>query len=144
MSKQSSRIETTFATYTLGPVLGHGGAGRVLEATDEVGNVWAIKILDPARSTSDRRKRFKNEILFCQRTRHRNLVPIVDHGISTLRGEATPFYVMPKYSGSLRTILKSLSDTMKRLRYFEYILSGVEAAHLANVIHRDITNQSVI
>jgi serine/threonine protein kinase len=97
----------------------------------------------PNQSTRDCRKRFKNEIVFSERTRHPNLVRVVDHGVATFPKGPAPFYVMPRYSGSLRKAMPSLADLMMRLRYFDCILSGVEAAHLANVIHRDLKPENI-
>lgn len=136
-------VQTAFSTYRLGGVLGEGGAGIVYEATDESDKPWAVKLLDPKRATSERRKRFKNEILFSERTRHPNIVPIVDHGVTVPSEGTAPFYVMPRYAGSLRAAMKSLGDAPRRLRYFDQILSGVEAAHLVGVIHRDIKPENI-
>jgi serine/threonine protein kinase len=87
-------------------------------------------------------KRFKNELLFCLNTNHKHIVRVVDHGIS-LDG-STPFYVMPRYSGSLRDLMRSVSDPESRLRYFGQLLSGVEAAHLSGVTHRDLKPENVL
>jgi hypothetical protein len=53
-------LETTFTHYTAttSDILGEGGAGRVYRATDESGSIYAIKVLDPAKATSEKRKRF--------------------------------------------------------------------------------------
>jgi serine/threonine protein kinase len=141
---KSITIETAFNTYALGNILGEGGAGCVFAADDASGRQWAAKILDPKRATSERRKRFKNEIFFSEHTRHPNIVPVVDHGVATLPVGPAPFYVMPRYTGSLRELLPRLGDAARRLRYFDQILSGMEAAHLAGVVHRDIKPENVL
>lgn len=141
---KATTLETAFATYTLGEVLGEGGAGRVLAATDESERSWAVKLLAANRSTSERRKRFKNEILFSERTRHPNVVPVIDHGVVQLPDGATPFYVMPRYASSLRGVMVRLGDPAHRLRCFDQVLSGIEAAHLVGVVHRDIKPENIL
>src|SRR5262245_44389306 len=116
MPRNGNTLETAFNTYTLAEVLGEGGTGRVFAATDESGRPWAVKVLLPARATSDRRKRFKNEVLFSERTNHPNIVPVIDHGIARLSDGAAPFYVMPRYAGSLRTAMARLDDPAARLK----------------------------
>ena len=66
-------FETTFTRYTArtADILGEGGTGRVYRATDESGSAYAIKVLDPVKATSEKRKRFKNELLFGLRNKHR-------------------------------------------------------------------------
>jgi serine/threonine protein kinase len=137
-------IETAFSSYTLGSILGEGGAGRVFVATDVSGRQWALKLLEAKRATTERRKRFKNEILFSQHTNHSNIVPVIDYGIAQLQDGPAPFYVMPRYVGSLRDLIKRPVDPQRRLRYFDQILSGIEAAHLAGVVHRDIKPENIL
>jgi serine/threonine protein kinase len=142
--KPPTILDTTFNAYTLGPILGQGGAGQVFEASDQSGSTWAIKILDPRRANNERRKRFKNEIVFSERTRHPNIVPVVDHGVVRSADGIAPFYVMPHYTSSLRPVLRSLRDPTQRLRYFDQVLSGIEAAHAAGVVHRDVKPENIL
>lgn len=137
-------VETTFSSYTLGDLIGQGGAGRVFVANDASGREWAVKLLDVNRATTERRKRFKNETLFGQHIKHPNIVPIIDHGIAQLQGGATLFYVMPRFVGSFRDVIKRSVDAQRRLLYFDQILSGLEAAHLAGVVHRDLKPENIL
>jgi serine/threonine protein kinase len=137
-------LETTFAAYTLAEVIGEGGAGRVFAATDEAGRPWAVKLLSASRATRERRKRFKNEILFSERMKHPHVVAVVDHGIAVLTDGPSPFYVMRRYAGSLRATMARLTDPIARLRCFEQVLSGTEAAHLVGVVHRDIKPENIL
>lgn len=142
-AKGIQAVETTFNRYDLLRVIGEGGAGRVWRATDSSGGDFAVKILAVERATSERRKRFKNEILFCQGARHPNIVAVLDHGIAPSMG-STPFYVMPLLEGSSWTRLAATRDIAKRLAYFDQVLSGVEAAHLQGVVHRDLKPENVL
>jgi serine/threonine protein kinase len=65
-----------------------------------------LKLLDGQNATSLKRKRFYNEIAFCQRAQHPAVVRVVDHGIFRAKagGKSSPFYVMPAYDGSLRKL----------------------------------------
>ncbi len=80
-SPKKHTLLTTFNEYALIDVIGEGGAGQVWRATDSSGVDVAVKILDSNRATTDKRKRFKNEISFCMRTQHPNLIKVLDHGI---------------------------------------------------------------
>jgi serine/threonine protein kinase len=104
-AKQQQKFETAFNTYYLETVIGEGGAGRVWRATDATGQRVAVKVLSVERATAERRKRFQNEIVFCERAKHSNIVEIVDHGPAQTEAGATPFYVMPLLDGSFRACL---------------------------------------
>ena len=137
-------LETTFSIYTTDRVIGEGGAGVVFAARDESGEIVAAKVLDPAKANSEKRKRFRNEINFCLSCRHRNIVPILDHGV--LKGESgsSPFYIMPLYDASLRTLINDGIATTFVLDYFAQIMDGVEAAHLFGSVHRDLKPENIL
>jgi serine/threonine protein kinase len=137
-------FQTTFAQYTGTDIIGEGGAGRIYRATDDTGNVYAIKLLDSAKATSEKAKRFKNELLFSQRNEHQNIITVIDHGIFIDGKKHSPFYIMPLYKGSLRTLLDTGIPSDKVLFYFLQLLDGVEAAHLLKVIHRDLKPGNVL
>lgn len=135
--------ETPFESYSPTKVIGEGGAGRVFEATNSSGEVFALKCLSPERITSERLKRFKNEIEFCQRQNHANIVSVVDAGVANIKGIKCPFYVMRRYSGTLRSHIERLKPE-EVMPAFSQVLDGVEAAHLAGVWHRDLKPENVL
>jgi serine/threonine protein kinase len=135
---------TTFATYTANHVIGEGGSGRIFEAFDDTGSKYAIKRLDPIKVTKDKVKRFKNELHFCLKNQHPNILTIVDHGVFIKGEDNSPFYVMPLYDGSLRDVLKAGISPDKVLNYLAQILDGVEAAHIQGVVHRDMKPENIL
>jgi len=137
-------FETTFNHYTGVKIIGQGGTGRVYQATDDAGNMYAIKLLDSAKPNSEKMKRFKNEVEFCRRNQHQNIITVNDHGIFIDDKKHSPFYVMPLYKGSLRTLLATGILPEKVAVYFAQLLDGVEAAHLQKVIHRDLKPENVL
>jgi len=145
MAQAKSLIfETAFSIFTSVGVIGEGGAGRVFRVTDEDGGVFAIKMLDPGKANREKRKRFQNELHFCLKTKHPNIIQVLDHGILRLDRSSAAFYVMPFYSGSLRTLIKGGISPGKVLGYFSQLLDGVEAAHILKVFHRDLKPENVL
>lgn len=135
---------TTFATYTATHIIGEGGSGRIFEASDDAGGVCAIKWLNTVKASKEKVKRFKNELLFCLRNKHANILTVTDHGVFVEGERKSPFYVMPLYEGSLRDLLKTVFSYHKVLSYFAHILDGVEAAHIQGVVHRDLKPENIL
>lgn len=143
MAKASTVFETPFDTYSVISMLGEGGAGRVYLVRNRSGKEFALKCLAPERVSSERLKRFQNEINFCQKTDHPNIVKILDTGAAFFDGKKCPFYVMERYSGTMRTLMGVVrGDEIVRL--FSQLLDGVEAAHLTGVWHRDLKPENVL
>ncbi len=144
MAKQKDVFETTFNKYDTIELIGEGGAGQVWAGTDSNGEAVAIKVLRTGTATTEKRKRFKNEIIFCQGAKHPHIVPVIDHGLATVNGKAVPFLVMPRLSKSYRKVLSTARDFPSRLKHFDQMLSGVEAAHLKGVTHRDLKPENIL
>lgn len=137
-------FETTFAAFTATEIIGEGGSGRVYKASDENGSVFAVKMLDPSKASKEKLRRFKNELLFGQRNKHDNIITVIDHGVFKDTKKNSPFYVMPYYKASLRSMLTGHINPNKALVYFAQLLDGVEAAHLQRVVHRDLKPENVL
>jgi len=104
LAKKQLTFDTPFDTYTSLTVIGEGGAGRVYAVTNNAGETFALKCLAPERISSERLKRFKNEINFCQNHSHPNILKVIDTGVITMEEVKCPFYVMKRYAGTLRTL----------------------------------------
>lgn len=137
-------FESPFAIYTAKMLVGQGGSGRVYQVEDDSGRSWALKVLDPNRTSRDKLRRFKNEYLFGMRNTHPNIISVSDHGVWNDRGKSSPFYVMPLYDRSLRDLIEGRISTAETLRLFSQILDGVEAAHLQGVVHRDLKPENIL
>jgi serine/threonine protein kinase len=139
--KKGDVIRTAFDTYTIERRRGSGGSGEVYEIRDSEGVPYAVKILDSERATASRLKRFKNEIHFCTKNTHPNVVQILASGITQ---SGATFYIMPLYSGTLRDLISNGIASPAVLPYFGQILDGVEAAHLQGVWHRDVKPENIL
>lgn len=140
MSKLNKNInfETAFDNYTMTEQIGEGGAGRVYGGIDSVGKRVAVKVL--TNESSDKKRRFKNETAFLSSNTHQNIVTVTDYGIF----EKRPFYVMNRYTGSLRDLIRQGISPEKAISLFSQILDGVEAAHFQKVVHRDLKPENVL
>jgi hypothetical protein len=137
-------FETATEIYTRAKVLGEGGAGRVFHAKDSAGRDFAIKCLNPRQATTDKRRRFRNELTFLRSNKHKNILTVIDDGLVDWGGSRTPFYVMPLFPSTLRTVMQNGIQPDQVLQLFSRILDGVEAAHLSRVIHRDLKPENVL
>jgi serine/threonine protein kinase len=144
MVKKIKIFESASDTYTVFQVIGEGGAGRVYSVRDTAGNELALKFLSPDRITTERLKRFKNELDFCRKQKHRNILSIIDSGFVIVKKIKCPFYVMPRFPATLRVLMEKSIPKERILPLYGQLLDGVEAAHLLGVIHRDLKPENVL
>src|SRR5947209_19277543 len=86
----------------------------------------------------------RNELWFCQQKQHPNIIEVVDSGVD-LGGEGPlPFYVMPLFECTLRTLIRNGRAPDRVLPLFDQLLSGAEFAHLKNVYHRDLKPKHIL
>src|ERR1700730_15298489 len=142
--KKPLKLETAFATYMLDQQIGAGGAGTVYAGRDAANAPIAAKVLSKEAASTDKRKRFKNEIAFLTKCAHPRVVQVVDHGFSKDATAAGPFYIMRRYSGSLRDVLKRGVSPDAVLPLYLQLLDGVEAAHLLGAVHRDLKPENIL
>lgn len=144
MLKAPVTFETILGTYEVTELIGEGGAGRVFGGKDSDGASIALKVLSEDRVPKEKRKRFKNEIAFLIRNRHRNVVTVLDYGVSTADPIKGPFYVMSRYHSSLRRLMQNQIKPDLVLPLYSQILDGVEAAHILGVVHRDLKPENIL
>lgn len=141
--KKGLTFETAFNSYTEKGQLGCGGTGVVYEVEDVEGRRYALKVVDP-RVDARKLRRFKNEISFCSTSRHKNIIQVLDYGLSTSGEDHAAFYVMPLYAGTLRKLISHGVAPHDVLPLFAQVLDGVEAAHLLDVWHRDLKPENIL
>lgn len=129
--------------YLLVKVLGAGGFGTVfLSHQLPIGLNCAVKLLHWDGSTSQAEealRRFRNEAFALARISHPNVVRLVHYGSST----EGPFLVM-EFVDSARTLADEMENYpppwqhARVYRVLSQLLNGLQAAHEAGVLHRDI------
>src|SRR5258708_21458527 len=139
--KTGTVLKSAFDTYTIQKQRGAGGSGVVYEGLDSENKGCAIKVLDTAKANSTRLKRFKNEINFCSKNTHKNILQVTGSGITET---GATFYVMPLYSGTLRDLSSKGIKPEAVLPLFDQMLDGVEAALLLGVWHRDLKPEIIL
>lgn len=137
-------FHTTFGNYTATEIIDEGGAGRVYRVEDDSGQALAVKLLDADKTTSEKLRRFKNELFFCLKNEHPNIISIFDHGVLISDTRNSPFYVMPLFDRSLRSLITAGLIPEEVLGYFGQLLDGVEAAHFKKVVHRDLKPENIL
>lgn len=133
-------LASAFDTYALREQRGQGGTGVVYRAEDSDGHVVAVKVLRPGLSTKQR-KRFQNELSFCYRMVHPNIVKVTDWGTNH---QGSPFYVMPFYAETLRDLMSKGIPKDQIASYFVQMLEAVDTAHRRDVWHRDLKPENFL
>jgi serine/threonine-protein kinase len=134
----------TIGAYRLGRLLGRGGVGEVYEALDaRTTEVVAVKVLNQEFSSDDEvRQRFvlEGEILAGLDSMH--VVAVFEHGVQ----DGVPYIAMEKLTGrdlavTLREYSRLSAEQAQLLVH--HCAVGLQAAHDAGVIHRDIKPRNI-
>ena len=129
--------------YTIIKLLGLGGMGAVYQAwDDELLVAVAIKVIIPTATAEpgtrhEFEQRFKNELLLARSVTHKNVVRI--HDLGAIGG--IKYITMSFIDGAdLATILKRNGKfpIARALKFARQIADGMQAAHEAGVVHRDL------
>jgi serine/threonine protein kinase len=140
--KKGTVLRTAFDTYRIQRQRGKGPTGEVLEALDSEGVLRAVKMLNAVKASPVGLKRSRDEFNFCFRSNHKNILPVLDCGLT---GAARAvFYVMPLYARSLRDCIAAGIPAEHVLRIFGNILDGMEAAHLHGISHLDLKPENLL
>ncbi len=134
--------------YRIEKLLGAGGMGAVYHAFDEdLGVPIALKVIRPdvigtPGMAEDFERRFKQELLMARQVTHRNVIRIHDLG----NAGGVRYITMQFVEGtSLAAIIQQGPMPFARaLAFAKQLVSGITAAHDADVIHRDMKPQNVL
>ena len=111
--------------------------------SDKEGKEYIAKILNKNIST-EKLKRYRNEINFSKRNLNKYLIEIIDNGIKNIDGIDYMFYIMPKYDCDFRMLMKEGINNSKILEYFNQILEGIKFIHNKKGFHRDIKPENIL
>ena len=131
--------------YTLLTVLGTGGMATVWRARDEMlGRDVAVKVLNPQYAADAAfLDRFEGEARHAAAVSHPRLVTVFDCGVEG----GTPFIVMELVAGrTLRQVLDEAGALPpgQAVAIAAAVCEGLEAAHNAGLVHRDITPANIV
>lgn len=131
--------------YTIEKILGMGGAGVVLKVQHRVFGVRALKLVHAGHlSEQNIRDRFDTEARIMHKLNHPNVVRV--HDLGELQ-DGSPYIVMDFLEGgTLEDHLNEfgLMPPRQAVRVAIGILRGLQAAHDAGVVHRDIKVQNIL
>jgi len=132
-------------TYRIGSLLGRGGMGAVWAAEHLrlPGKRVAVKVLlDPAAAGEEMFQRFRREAEIASRLGHPNIVEVLDFNV--LPG-GQPYIVLEYLEGeTLARRLRSGPVPLEpALAIARQIGSALQAAHRADVVHRDLKPDNV-
>ena len=131
--------------YRIVRMLGTGAMGEVYEAEHELlGTRRALKVLAPQHADrADLAERMRVEARALAKLRHKNLVEVLDLGVSA---DGRPFFAMEVLEGhTLRQTLRA-NGVLRVALAIEVaieILEGLGAAHASGLVHRDVKPENV-
>lgn len=138
-------IGQSIENYRIDELLGQGGMGAVYKALDTaLDRVVALKVMNPMLATNKEfLSRFKSEARVLGRLQHPHIV-----NVYTFRHIDTHLFIVMEYvdGGTLSDLIDekgaiSVNEAMPLIRQS---LLALEAAHNANIIHRDIKPPNIL
>jgi eukaryotic-like serine/threonine-protein kinase len=135
--------------YEIHELIGEGGMGAVYRAIDSrLGRTVALKTVVSHRSgeglTDELRQRFMREALAASQVDHRNVVHVIDFGVTE---DGTPYLVMEYLRGRDLGVLLKKAKAPLAIEYVADVMLGVCAAlracHQLGIVHRDLKPSNI-
>jgi predicted Ser/Thr protein kinase len=137
-------IGKTIGKYRIVGPLGRGGMGTVYKAVDEtLDREVAIKVLNPELADTDIMKRFRAEATTLAKLNHPEIATIYE----LFRSETELLMVMEFVRGETLDKLSERSGALQPNRaaaLIDRVLSALEHAHRAGIVHRDMKPANVM
>lgn len=138
--------------YRLGELLGSGGSASVFAATDESSATpVALKLLHPHLSEdAEARESLLREARAAAGLRHPNLVSVLDsgvHGVGVHDADVGVWIALELAPGiTLAEYVERTGpmDIGRALAVTTGVLRGLEAAHAAGLVHRDVSPSNIV
>ena len=130
--------------YLIEAELGEGAMGRVYQARHiKVGRAVAIKVMHrELAKVPSIVERFAREATVAARLRHPNVVSVLDVGTSP---ERMPMIIMELAPGDkLTRVVDGPLSTARVIHLLRGILRGLDHAHTAGLIHRDLKPDNIL
>jgi serine/threonine protein kinase len=124
-------------------IIDQGGNSYVFKVKDDDNNYYALKLINDD-ITTEKKKRFKNEILFGINANHPNILKIIDNGYIEIDGKKRMFYVMPLFDCNLKEIMAEKISFEERIEYYNQVLEGVKYFHSKGHYHRDLKPENIL
>lgn len=141
MRKGSNVYGNYLEKYKIIDHIADGGNSHIYKVEDSNGKIYALKLLNKGIS-AEKIKRFKNEMFFCIKSDHPNIIKIIDNGITDDKSQI--FYIMPYYNKTLRNYINEDHTSQEKIQLFIDILQGVNFFHKKGIIHRDIKPENIL
>jgi tetratricopeptide (TPR) repeat protein/tRNA A-37 threonylcarbamoyl transferase component Bud32 len=144
--KEELTTGSTFAgRYKIIEELGRGGMGKVYKAIDaEVNEKIALKLIKPEIAADKKTiDRFRNELKFARKIRHKNVCQMYDLGTA----EGAYFITMEYVGGEdLKRLIRKMGHLSpgQAISIAKQVCDGMVEAHKLGVVHRDLKPQNVM
>jgi serine/threonine protein kinase/Tfp pilus assembly protein PilF len=143
--KELSTGSTFAGRYQIIEELGRGGMGKVYKALDaEVDEKIALKLIKPEIAADKKTiDRFRNEMKFARKIRHKNVCQMYDLGSA----EGTYFITMEYVAGEdLKKLIRKMGflSPSQAISIAKQVCDGLVEAHKLGVVHRDLKPQNIM
>ncbi len=137
---------TTFADrYLIIEELGRGGMGKVYRVEDKrTREEIALKLIKPEIALDKKTiERFRNELTFARKIRHRNVCGMFDLGEEKGRHYITMEYVSGE---DLKSFIRRAApiSTARAILIAKQICGGLTEAHSLGIVHRDLKPSNIM